>query len=339
MAKILFLLKERTYSHAKTSYGLINSATHIARFLATLGHECKIVQVLDSNFIDKEVYEFKPSIVILEALWVPGYKIKELLNIKRYKRIRWIVRVHSDMGYLSAESNAIQLLNEYINLHEHHLTLSLNNKEFVESLSSAMRYDFTYLPNVITISDDIPDDYIEDRHHIDIGCFGAMRLLKNQCFQAICAINAADKLEKKLHFHITPNLGIENDPVLKNLQELFKIRPHELIVHDWLPNDEFQRLVRRMDIGLQISHTESFNIVTADFINNNRLILVSDAISWMPSIFKTSTIDYDEVTRKIIQMYKRRNSIALKTRALNHLISYNENAQQEWIRFLHSHRH
>ncbi len=339
MKRILFLLKERLYSHAKTSYGLINSATHVAEFLERRGYECKIVQVFDANSIDKEVYEFKPDMVIFEALWVPTYKLKELLGLKRYRGITWVVRVHSDIGYLSAESQGIKLLNEYRELHKKNkLIISMNSEKFVNSLSETSKYEFTYLPNIITRKE--PDiDFLEERRHIDVGCFGAMRLLKNQCFQAICSMRAANSLDKKLYFHITPNLGVENDPILENLKELFKNNPHDLVIHDWLPNDKFQDLVRSMDFGLQLSFTESFNIVSADFVNNNRLVLVSDAIDWLPNIMRTSTTDYDEVVKKIIYMYKHRNSIWLKGMARYYLVAYNLRAASAWEKFLHRFHH
>lgn len=334
--KILFILKARLYGQAKTSYGLINSANHVAQFLMRQGHECKIVEVIDANSIDKEVYNFRPQVVVIEALWIPTYKFEELLNIKRYEHILWVERIHSDIGYLSVEGNALKLVNEYLGLCNPRLVISFNNKGFVRNLSQAMFKHFTYLPNIIeTFRGDC--NYTPERHRIDIGCFGALRLLKNQCYQAICAINAADRLNKRLHFHITPNLGVENDPVLNNLKEIFKGKRHELVIHDWLPNDQFQNLIKRMDFGLQISFTESFNIVSADFINNNKLILVSNAISWMPSKLKTSTVNYEETIKKIIYTYKNRNCLLLKELSRECLREYNAESQYTWLKFLDKH--
>jgi hypothetical protein len=336
MKRILFILKERHYSQAKTSYGLINSATLVANYLTKKGYECKVVEVVDANFIDREIHLFRPDTVILEALWVPTYKLDELMQLRRHHHIKWVVRVHSDIGFLSVETQGIRFLNEYIGLHQKDLTIALNNYQFVESLSSALNYKFTYLPNIVIIQKP-GDDFLEEHRHIDIGCFGAMRILKNQCFQALCAMWAASYLDKKLFFHITPNLSIENDPVLANLIELFKNSKHHLVIHDWLPNDEFQQLIKKMDFGMQLSFTESFNIISADFINNNRLIIVSDAIDWLPAIVRTSTTNYAEAIKKIIYAYNHRNSNYLKGREKVHLSEYNEGAEKKWTDFLHSH--
>ncbi len=345
MKRILFILKERFYNnvHVK-SYGLINSSLHIVHYLHAIGIETKVVTVIDANGIDKEVHDYKPDMVIIEALWVPGEKMKELIEIKRYKHIKWVVRIHSDAGFLSAETFALKYVNDYIALKKHNLTIAPNNKEFTEYLSNAIQYNFKYLPNIVKIKQH--EDSCCERDNssiIHIGCFGALRILKNQLFQALCAIKAADALDKKLFFHITVDAhshGYEDEqktklnPVLKNLEELFKNGPHVLVKHEWKENDDFQHLIRKMDLGLQLSYTESFNIVTADFINNDRMIIVGEAIDWMPCVFKTSTIDYDEATKKIINIYHRRHSDRLKRKMRNSLKEFNEKAKIIWYDFI-----
>lgn len=37
----------------------MNSAKQVADYLETLGHECKLVSVIDGNFIDKELFEYR----------------------------------------------------------------------------------------------------------------------------------------------------------------------------------------------------------------------------------------------------------------------------------------
>jgi len=333
--KLLFILKERFYSSSKSSYGLINSSLHLIKYLEQFNTECKVTTVIDYNSIDKEVFDFKPDIVIIEALWVSAEKLKELSSIKRYENIKWIVRVHSDMGFLSSETLAVKYINDYIELNNDNIIVSLNNKKFVEHLSDSMNYNFLYLPNIINIKDKNYEKSIET-NIINIGCFGSLRLLKNQCFQAMCAIKAANKLNKILKFHITADIDADADknPVLKNLKELFKNTKHELIVHSWLENEDFHKLIKQMDLGLQISYTETFNIVTADFINNDKLIVVGETIDWIPSILKTSTIDYKKAMNKIIFAYKYRNSGFIKSLMRKNLDKYNKIAEKEWIKLI-----
>ena len=340
MKKILFILKERSYYCNNVnvkSYGLINSSTHLSMYLEDLGYHVDVVTVVDANGIDKVLFEYKPNIVIIEALWVPSDKLKELMEMIRYKNLYWIVRVHSDIGFLSAETLALKYINDYIGLNKKNLIIAPNHKIFAKYLSNALKYDLQYLPNIIH---EVEREYYRNDCHknkvINIGCFGALRLLKNQPFQALCAIKAADELNKKLHFHITTDAHRDTsiNPILKNLEEIFKNRRHKLIAHNWIENDEFINLIEEMDIGLQLSYSESFNIVTSDFINSSIPIIVSDTIWWMPSILKTSTINYDAVVKKIISTYKSRNSNFIRFLMKRSLSKYNNEAKKDWNRFL-----
>ena len=342
MKKILFLLKDRHYSPAKGSYGLLNSASQVAAYLTEKLNVCQITTVIDSNSIDRELHKFWPDIVIIEALWVTAAKLQELMQIHRYMHIKWIIRIHSDMGYLSTEGNGIKMLNDYVDLGATNLTISMNNSLFTKALSEALGFRFTYLPNIITYHEPY-EDYTREKSRINIGCFGALRLLKNQPFQAICAIQAANRMDKKLMFHITPNSPADKDTVYENLKEIFKNTQHDLIIHPWMDTRKFHKLISKMDLGLQISYSESFNIVTADFVSKNKLILVSHAIEWMPEIMKTSSTNYEEVVRKIIYLYVHRNDEMLKNLTRQHLFTYNKEAKRKWDKFLelleHHHHH
>jgi hypothetical protein len=337
--KILFILKERFYGSSDSSYGLINSSNGIKDFLVDKRYDVKVVTVIDYNGIDKEVYNYKPDIVIIEALWVTGTKIKELSELPRYKNIKWIIRVHSDMSFLCTETMALTYINDYIALNNPNVIVSLNNKEFIENLSITLNYIFLYLPNIISILDDSTYIKSTDNTVINIGCFGALRILKNQCFQALCSINAAEKLKKKLKFHITSDADYDpnnSNPILKNLVELFKNTKHELVIHKWMPNDQFSELIKTMDIGIQISYTESFNIVAANFVNNNKIIVVSEDIDWMPGYLKVSPTNYDEVINKIIFAYKYKDNRLVKIPMILNLASYNKTAKSIWTKFLKS---
>jgi hypothetical protein len=335
MKKILFLLKEKQYSMSLVSYGLMNSAIPVAEHLRSIGCHCKIVQVVDANSIDHEVHEYKPDIVILEAVWVEAEKLNELMHIKQYRHILWIVRVHSNMGFLASEPHSIRVLKEYIALDEKRLIISFNNDGFERAIADAWDYDFSYLPNIVKIYDN-ESNFSEEKNHMHVGCFGALRLIKNQCFQAICAMQAANALGKKLCFHVTPHFWGDSacDPILNALRYIFQDSKHELCVHNWMPLHNFLELVKKMDLGLQLSYTESFNIVTADFVNCGKLIIVSDAISWMPPSLRVSTTDYEEVVEKIVHVYKNRNNNTTKGLQRRYLREYNDGAKRTWDTFI-----
>src|SRR5580693_4883569 len=97
LPSILFVLKKRDQSWGeKTSYGyyssgLLNSASFINKMLKEEGARSHLVEVSDANSIDREVFRFNPDIVVLEAIWCPPAKLRELAKLHHHKSRRWIV--------------------------------------------------------------------------------------------------------------------------------------------------------------------------------------------------------------------------------------------------------
>jgi hypothetical protein len=111
--RVLFVLKRHGYG---PSFGLMNSCQFIAEALRNRGVEAKVVEVIDNNFIDREVHQYKPTHVIIEALWVVPEKFPELLRL--HPNIKWGVRIHSNMPFISGEGMAIKWLKGYLKIQE-----------------------------------------------------------------------------------------------------------------------------------------------------------------------------------------------------------------------------
>src|SRR6202041_1643999 len=78
-----------------------------------------------------------------------------------------------------------------------------------------------FLPNYypVTVGNHIPKPSSD---FIDIACFGAVRPLKNTMLQAVAALRFADRIGKKLRFHINSSrVECQGEPVLKSLRTLF----------------------------------------------------------------------------------------------------------------------
>jgi hypothetical protein len=285
--KVLFILKKRQTSHtgyASVSSGLLNSARFVSDMLNKNGIESHLVEVTDNNCIDREVTKFKPTHVIIEALWVVPQKFEVLTKL--HPKVQWIIRLHSDISFLANEGIAIEWIYEYLKYDN--VKISANDWETNFNFELLTNKQFVYLPNYYPVgffnrNKPKPDT----RKVINVGCFGAVRPLKNQLIQAVAAIDYADTYGKKLKFHInTQRIEGRGEPVLKNLRELFKNNPkHELVEHGWLSHDDFIDLVQSMDIGLQVSFSETFNIVSADFVNNNIPVVTSEEVEWVNPIY------------------------------------------------------
>jgi hypothetical protein len=334
--KVLFILKKRQTSHTgyvSVSSGLLNSAKFVSDMLNKNGIESHLVEVNDNNCIDREVTKFKPTHVIIEALWVVPQKFEVLTKL--HPNVQWIIRLHSDISFLANEGIAIEWIYEYLKYDN--VKVSSNDSETNFNFELLTNREFVYLPNYYPVgffnrNKPKPDT----KKVINVGCFGAVRPLKNQLIQAVAAIDYADTYGKKLKFHInTQRIEGRGEPVLKNLRALFENNPkHELVEHGWLSHDEFIDLVQTMDIGLQVSFTETFNIVSADFVNNNIPVVTSNEVEWVSPIYfanpsKTNSI-VSRMRRAII-------TSRFKLNWLNKLSlwNYSLNSEKIWTKYFY----
>ena len=279
--KILFILKKiglyGENGYTTVSSGLYNSAHFINNMLNENGIKSNVVQVVDNNEIDKVVSEYKPDTVIIEALWVVPDKFKILKEL--HPNVNWLVRVHSELPFIANEGMAIDWLKQYDKLDN--VFISSNSKYFKKSMEPILDNKIELLPNYYPIKN-FKSRYTKYHCIIDVGLFGAIRPMKNTLTQAIAAITYADKTNKLLFLHInTGQIQQKGDNVLKNIRALFEDSRHKLVEHGWYNHKDFIKLVSKMDIGLQVSLSETYNIVTADFISQGVPVITSKEVDFV----------------------------------------------------------
>jgi hypothetical protein len=226
----------------------------------------------------------------------------------------------------------VEWIREYCRLNFPNLHIAPNTEELTDQLSDVFHGNFVYLPNVYNCRSFHRSEKDKD-WRLNIGCFGAIRPMKNTFQQAIAAIEFANLQGRTLRFHINATRveqGGEN--VLKNIRSLFKGSPHELIEHPWLSHPEFLKLISEMDLGTQVSFSESFNIVTADFVNAGVPIVASKDIEWMPWLLKADPADPDDILRKMWMAYRFKKPLAFLQKLYLNLNIVK--AQSEWLKFL-----
>ena len=330
--KVLFVCKARNTSYG-CSFGLHNSSRLVAAALNRLGVRADAVQVADNNGIDGEVSRRAPTDVVLEALWVVPPKLRLLVG--RHPAVRWYVRMHSKTPFLASEGIAAGWLKEYSEL-PRNFSLAANSLCLVEDIEKAFLVPCAYQPNIYEEGEDPRRERRRERRAdglIHIGCFGAIRPLKNHLAQAFAAIEFAEGLGRKLRFHINGDrVEGRGEQALKNLRSLFPIRGHQLVEHPWLPHAEFLDLVATMDLGMQVSLTETFNIVAADFVVRGVPIVVSSDITWMPKMTQADPCNPASIRGAMKRVWRLRHLLdALGTWALR---SHNEHARDAWVELL-----
>lgn len=176
-----------------------------------------------------------------------------------------------------------------------------------EDLKSIGVKNLVYLPNYYPILKSKTPYRHYHRKYINIGCFGAIRPMKNQLIQAVAAIEFGNQIGKPIHFHVNTERIERGETVIKNLRALFENqKEHKLIEHPWYNHSDFVQLISRMDIGLQLSFNETFNIVAADFVSKNIPIIGSEEIDWLNCLYKAKSTDSRSIVKKMKFAYKYR---------------------------------
>lgn len=340
--RILFLVKCReTYSGTYSCFGtggLFYSAHFVVLMLVAAGIEAKLVQVIDNNDIDREVSQYRPSHVFLEALWVVPEKFAVLIPL--HPNVKWIIRIHSEVPFLSYEGVAFGWIAEYV--HFRNVFVAANSAYAARDLQSfvaeanphwsedRVQEKVLYLPNYYLANGDgrtkVPNDVL------DIGCFGAMRPLKNQLIQALAAVEYAGLKKKPLRFHINTRIEQEGEGTLKNIRSLMRETGNELVEHAWQTHEDFLTILARTEIGMQVSFSETFDIVAADTVNLGIPLVTSEEVTWASGYSQASTTNTASILAKLQKVTGTwKNWIA--ARNFNRLRAFSAESRNIWLVF------
>jgi hypothetical protein len=330
--RVLFILKHHEVygglGYCEKASGLKHSAEFIDYMLKKHDIESKVVIVIDNNYIDREVTDFKPDVCIIEALWVVPEKFDVLKRL--HPTVKWVVRIHSEIPFLSNEGIAVDWLRGYL---ERGIVIAPNSQRTFEDLQK-LGAEPVYLPNYY------PDQAVAVKAthripgNIHVGCFGAIRPLKNQLNQAVAAIRFANKNNLTLFFHINDSrIEDSGSGALKNLTSLFSMGPHQLIKHQWQDHTDFLLLLDMMDINLSVSFSETFSIVTADAVSRRVPIVTSQEVIWADDRIKATPTDSQDIAGKMgISLGKASASIVQSN--IDKLHKTSVIAERDWLEFL-----
>lgn len=348
--KILFLLKYRTnYSEivdstdpATTYYssGLLNSARFVNDMLRAQNIESNIVQIQDNNDIDREVSKYRPTHVIIEAMWVVPEKFAILTEL--HPTVKWIIRTHSDIPFLSNEGIAVDWLRRYIEYPG--VYIGANSQESLRDIRSLLHHSehkiaeyyhmpdlVIYLPNYYPLLYRPASKLEHNSNELNIACFGAIRPLKNNLMQAIAAVEFAKKKDKKLNFHINGSRqeqgGVEN---IKNIRALFADTDNTLVEHPWMSHAELLTVLATMDASMSVSFTETFNIVSADSVSVGCPIVVSNEIFWASSLAMADPNNREEIIKTLDRVTSKYTGRIINYFNYNRLEEYNKQSIVAW---------
>ncbi len=348
MTRIQFILKHRENDYGcegsggGLSSGLANSARLVQEMLSgVLGYVTELVHAIDNNCIDRLVSAFRPDIVVIEAWWVVPEKFPVLARL--HPNVTWVIRNHSAIPFASMEGKAIDWSLRYMN--DPRVVLACNDARadaqfrslialYKPRWTAALDSRCVLLPNYYPLTQN-PRPFAPTPGVLNVGCFGAIRPLKNQLMQAVAALEYAGHVGRRLRFHINAT-RVEGraDPILHNLQDLFTLIPADLVEHSWLSHDGFLALVREMDLGMQVSYSETFNIVTADMVTNGVPVVVSSEIKWVAPELRADPNDSASIVSGLARAYAENGNPRFIRASLRSLSLYDQDSVRRWAGFI-----
>jgi hypothetical protein len=320
----LFIIKKfYDYNGAnQISNGLRKSAMFVVDMLLSEGYRAKLVEAIDGNSIDALVAQYKPARVVIEAIWVTPEKMAELQKL--WPKVKWTVRIHSEIPFLANEGMAISWIAWY---KAQGIDVAFNSQQTRDDF--AHFWSVSYLPNYYPLRK--PRAARPPSGVLNVGCFGAIRPLKNQLIQAFGAAEYARSVSKRLVFHMNGSrIEQSGSNNLKNISAFLTAAGCTLELHPWLEHDDFLELIAEMDICLQVSLSESFNLVSADAVSMGVPLVGSEAISWLP---RRSQADVDSAASIVSAMNKAdATAVAMNHEALENYLANAVTAWSDWIK-------
>lgn len=292
-------------------------------------HNVDIVHAIDRY---NETHKRGLTHVVISAPWLSVFDLRRL--IENFKDIQFVILSHSNVGFLQADPWGVFLLRQYHKLAEKHDNLKVggNSERFVDWMLKAYSKDTVFLPNLYPVDDEPIEKPVWDGvSTIKIGAFGAIRPEKNFMTAAAAAVAIQNGLGANVELHMSAGGEGERGYTSSAIDQMCEDTGITVIRHAWDFWDRFIQLVASMDLMLQVSYTESFNLITADGISVGVPSVVSPAITWCPTSWKADPDDAIEVAEigiKLLTDAKERG------KGIKALRKHNARSLHHWIEYL-----
>ena len=310
-------------------FGLNGANEHIIKVLRREGVDVTSATVQDPKQIQSLIADH--THVIVCAFFVPLAVWGPLVAAN--PRTLFVNVCHSNVGFLSADPHAISQITALFALQyaRHNFRVAANCQRFVDRARAA-HGEIEWLPNLYNC------ESFRARHWqpfhgraIRVGCFGAPRRLKNQTTAAAAAIALAEQLRAQLEFVV--NFGRDEDPGVAGpvTHMISGARVGRVVPLAWSDPWNFRRVAGLVDVHLQPSYTESFNLTVADLLAEGVPSAVSHAVSWVPESWKAHSDDPLAIAQTARRLLNDPHAIAEGQECLK---AANEMGIARWLKLL-----
>ena len=284
------------------------------------------------NAINKynETHENKLTHAVISAPWLSVHDIKCILY--GFPEIQFVILSHSNVGFLQADPEGMKLLRHYHKLSREFTNFQVggNTKKFTKWMNKVYGEGVVLLPNMYSTESARTQEPWSNQSPIRIGAFGAMRSEKNFMTAAAAALAIQEELGVPVELHMSEGGEGEVGTTSESIDQMCdgKIR---VFRYPWSYWDNFIDLVASMHLLIQMSYTESFNMITADGIAVGVPSVVSPAIYWAPPSWKAdpdNALDVADVGIRLLTNQSDRED------GLEYLRAHNESSLKYWEQFL-----
>ena len=279
--------------------GLGVAAINTAKVLQRDGIPTEVWPILSAADLRARLEKTPRNHVIISAPWIPTLEMQALSN--DFSQTEFAVVCHSNVGFLQADRNGVKLVRELMDLEmsASNVHLGGNSRRFCKWIKQAFGAPCVYLPNLYYLDSAPRPRGPFGCGVLRIGAFGATRPLKNLMSAAGAALEIARHLRVPLEFWISAGrTEAGGDGVLAAVNEMLNRLPNVSVQpNGWQTWPEFRRTIAHMNLLLQPSYTESFNMVTADGVAEGVASVVSEAIDWAPDDWKADVDDVPQIAR------------------------------------------
>jgi hypothetical protein len=317
--------------------GLGINALHTAKVLRKHHIRCDLAAVWNVLTVRKALEKYSPTHAIFEAMWLDAETMEELLQ--DYPDTQFIVRNHSQIGFLQVEAGAIKILRDLMSLQDIQLNLSIatNTRSFQEYVQNVYNAKCLYLPNLYDI------ERVHRKHQdphtsrsLRIGSFGALRLLKNHSTAAAAALMIAESRGSNLEFYMNSGRkeNSQSDSISMSVKNMFDgLSWAKFVQVPWADWSGFRRTVAYMDLCIQPSFTETYCLTACDAVTEGGPVVVYPAIDWLPDAWQTNSDSITDIARVGSWLLSDKHAAREGLKALER----NQHAAvHEWLAYLDS---
>ena len=272
------------------------------------------------------------SHLVLEAPFIDADFLGRLF--KSFPKVTFTILYHSNLGFLSQDQFAGASIPAYLALEAKYpnFGLSSNSLRFVRGIEAISGQQISWLPNLYPgLTSPVANENAHGAKILNIGLFGACRVLKNWLTASVAAGIIGKILKLPVNLHVSTGRDENAASTRKVLMALAGISKVNVIEVPWLKHPDFVKYVSQIDLLLQPSFSETWNTVTADGCSVGVPSVVSPAIQWVPDNWKAQPDDVVNVAEVGVKLL---SDPIEGRRGWEALYSYNQSSIKAWFKWL-----